>query len=223
MLTLAFDTSNSNLSITLFFNQEIIGKKIVNESHRQAELLIPEIEIILNQNKIWYQNLNLITTINGPGSFTGVRIGLTAARTIKLATNLPLLLVNACEVAAYKYRKNSGKIVTVLDAKMDEFFYAEFLSQNNKITQLVEPSLLKAEDLSNKNISEKFLLCGSGKKIAAEILKKSHNNFEISEGEDLVESDLIGLLAYEKFCNSYESPNSDPLYLRDPKITARKK
>ena len=98
MLALAFDTAGSGLFIALINDEKVLSKKIISESGRQSELLVVEIEKILREQKIWYQDLGLIVATKGPGSFTGTRIGLTVARTIKLATNLPLILINSDEV-----------------------------------------------------------------------------------------------------------------------------
>lgn len=222
---LAFDTSNSSLAITLLKNDKILAQNLILENGKQSELLIPEIENILRSQNIWYQDLDLIATTNGPGSFTGVRIGLTAARTINLATKTPLILLNCLEVIAYKYRKITEKIFVVLDARMDEFFIGEFLAQNNKITQVKAPSLIKADEVLKYLPQERFFLSGSGKKIVEDLIKNSSLNcdFSTNNDDDFIEGSLIGLLAYEKFSDQKISENFDPLYLRNPKIGERKK
>lgn len=219
MLLLSFDTTSSILSTSLLEDEKVIAKNSIFENGKQSELLIPEIEKILKENKIWYQDLDLIATSNGPGSFTGTRIGLTAARILKLSTNLPLILVNSCEAVAFKYRDKSEKIFVTLDASMNEFFCAEF----STLKQVLEPQLVKPDELSRIAPQEKFLLCGSGKKIAAKILEKANFQFEMSDEEDVIEADLIGLLAYKKFCAGEISENLNPIYLRMPRVEQRKK
>ncbi len=215
MLTLAFDTNFSGFSLALASSNKIIYQNIIAENGRQSELLIPEIEKLLKINKINYRDLDLIAATNGPGSFTGTRIGLTTARTIKLATNLPLILVNSCEAIAHKYRQKSEKIFVLIDAKADDFFY----SYNGS-----EPELSKLEDLAQILPKENFFLCGSGKNIAAEILKTENLQFEMSKTADEIEAGFVALLACEKFKESGKSSkNLDPLYLRSPRISERKK
>ena len=214
MRILAFDTSASGFSVALFLDGTM-SKSTITESGKQSEFLILEIEKLLKENKIWYQDLDLITTNNGPGSFTGTRIGLTAARTLKLATNLPLILVNSCEAVAFKYREKSAKIFVLLDARADDFFYT------NGFTK---PQLAKRDDLLSIFPKENFFLCGSGKNIAAEILRKENFQFEMSNEEDEIEADLIALLAHEKFQKTeLGSKDLDPIYLRSPRISERKK
>lgn len=223
MKILSFSTVESFISVAILDGRKTISKNTIAESGRHAELLVPELEKILYQNHIWYDDLDFVATVNGPASFTGVRIGLTVGRTIKLATNLPLVTVNSCEVMAFKYRTRSEKIITVIDAKMDDFFCAEFLFQDQKIIKASEPRLLKFEDLSKAFSQEELFFCGSGKEIAASEAKKAGLNFKVSEEEDCIEADLVGLLAYEKFSKKENSENLNPIYLRMPKISERKK
>ena len=232
MKILSFDTSNSSLSTALIIDQKILSKNTISENGKQAEMLICEIEKILTQNKIWYQDLDLIATTSGPGSFTGVRIGLSAARGLKIATKLPLILLTSLEVIAYKYRKKHHNIFVAIDAKMDEFFIANFSIENEKLTILLEPQLVSFDLIKNFLPKEPFFLCGSGKKTIAKICQESHEKnpkenkieFLMEDDEDMVESDSLGLLAHERFI-ALKNPdaNLDPLYLRNAKISERKK
>ncbi len=215
MLTLAFDTAFSGFSVAITSGQKLIDQNIITESGRQSELLIPEIEKLLKINNLTYHDLELIATTNGPGSFTGTRIGLTTARTLKLATNLPLILVNSCETIAYKHRQKLEKIFVLIDAKAGDFFYS-YAGEN--------PCLARSDDLLKIFPKENFFLCGSGKNIAAEILKNTDFKFEISKEEDEVEAQFVAFLAFEKFQeNLSANKNLDPIYLREPRISERKK
>ncbi len=212
MFTLAFDTSAASLSTAILDDRKILAKNTIWESGKQSELLIPEIEKILKSQKIWYQDLGLIAATNGPGSFTGTRIALTTARIIKAATNIPLIFVNCCEVAAFANRAHEGKIFVAIDAAMDELFIAEYFSQNQKLTIVVEPCLVKLEEVSQFLPKDNFLLCGSGKKM-----------INGQENDAPIEADMVGLLAVEKFLSGEFSQNSDAIYLRAPRISERKK
>jgi tRNA threonylcarbamoyl adenosine modification protein YeaZ len=275
MKILAFDTSGFNLSVALFSEQKLLTKNIIFESNRQSELLIVEIEKILKQNRLWYQDLNLIAATKGPGSFTGIRISVTVARILKLATGLPLVLLNSCEVIAYKYwlrvQQNKAKkseagdifardifardifardIFVLLAATAGDFFYGQFsrkiskkitdkadtkpdnsfiTSFSFKCTQYPNPGIVKSNDLLQILPGKNFLLCGSGKKAAAAILQKENIKFQMTEEEDIIEADLVALLAYEKFQKDQERQerqerdiNFDPIYLRKPQISERK-
>ncbi len=223
MRILAFDTTNSNLSVALLENKKILSKTTTYESGKQSEILIPEIEKILQTSNIWYQDLNFIASTSGPGSFTGVRIGLSTARTLKIATNLPLISLDSLEVLAFKYRQKSEEIFVAIDARMDEFFVGSFVSKNGKLKQITKSQLVKFEDIINFLPKKNFFLCGSGKKIISEILLKNNLKFEINLEEDVIEADLVGLLAYEKICEDEQFEEfSEAIYLREPRISQRK-
>lgn len=220
MKILSFDTTGQNLTVALSENDQIISQNIITESSKQSELLIPQIEDILKNNKIHYQNLDLIACSKGPGSFTGSRIGLTVARTLKLAMNLPLILLDSCEIIASKYNQEQLPIVVLIDARGHEFFYAKFLDN----VTIDQSQLVKLEDLATILPEQNFLLCGSGKKIAAKILAQAKRPFKITNDEDDSHAALICKLAYHKFnVEKQDSQNLDPLYLRQPRISQRKK
>lgn len=200
MLILAFDTSASGFSIALLDDEKLLAKKIISESGKQSELLIPEIEKILHSQKIWYQDLELIATTNGPGTFTGTRIALTTARTLKAALAIPLILVNCCEASAFAKRDHNGEIFVTLDAAMDELFFAKYFCENKKLQCLTEPCLISAPELPNFLPKTDLVIC-----------------------KENPTADLVALLALQKFHNKNFLENSDALYLRAPRITERKK
>ncbi len=207
MKILAFETSSGSLSAALLEDQKILEYFNLPENGRQAELLVSCLEDILQRHKIWYNDLAAIATTKGPGSFTGVRIALAAARGLKIATGLPLIALDALEVIAYKNRsQQNGKMLVAVDARMDEFFVAEFLSQNNNITRLTDSRLATKAEFEELAQKHNFV-CGTAK-----------------APEDIASADFIGLMAYEKLQeNSEGDKNDNPTYLRQPKISVRKK
>ncbi|MSP33945.1 MAG: tRNA (adenosine(37)-N6)-threonylcarbamoyltransferase complex dimerization subunit type 1 TsaB, partial [Rickettsiales bacterium] len=160
MKILAFDTSNGTLSIAILEDQRILQLVNIQENGKQAEMLVALLERVLRNNKIWYSDLDLIATTKGPGSFTGVRIGLSCARALKLATNLPLVLVDSLNAIAYKHRDHNGQILAAIDAKMDEFFVAEFFSENKKLRRLTESRLITKDEFIKISQQHNFI-CGN--------------------------------------------------------------
>ncbi len=203
MLVLAFDTSISGFTIALLSDSKTIAKTTITEAGKQSELLVLEIEKILKSQNIWYQDLDLIAASKGPGSFTGTRIGITCAKTIKLACKLPLILVSSLEVAAFAYKSHEGKIFVTLDAGLGELFTAEFLSEKGSLSQISKASTIKAEELTKYLPQDQFLLCkASEKDITAE---------------------AVGLIALDKRNSGKIEENEDAVYLRQPQISQRKK
>lgn len=221
MLSLAFDTING-LSVALLEDDKIIANSVILESSKQSEMLIYEIEKILKSKNIWYQDLDLIISNKGPGSFTAVRVGMSAVKAMKIAINTPIILVNACEALAYRHRETSKKIITAIDALGDEFFYAEFLRNEDDVIEVKQPVLASVSEITKYFSKEKFLLCGSKSDFLEEILKKENFEFEIAKDNNApIDAGVIGLLGYKRFLKSGGSLNFEPLYLRSARITKR--
>jgi tRNA threonylcarbamoyladenosine biosynthesis protein TsaB len=217
MKILAFETLSNAVSTALLVDGKIVSQNISSDTSKQSETLVLEIEKILQQNNLWYENLDYIACSKGPASFTGTRISLVCARTIKIAKNIPLILLNSCEIIAYKYRNYSGEIISLIQANPVEFFYSKSSEKNHS-----NPRIIALEDLPKIFSEEKFLLCGSGKNIAAQILQ--NHQFEMNYDEDVIRANLIAELAYKKIkSGEILSEDLSPIYLRSPNITERKK
>lgn len=221
MKILAFDTTNNSLSVAILFDQKIVAERNIFEANKQSEMLVPLIEECLIQAKIWYQDLNLIAFTNGPGSFTGVRVGYSCAKALQIATNIEVVVVNSLEVIAYSLLRakhgNPKKILVVNDARLDEFFISEFNIVGDRISAVYEPQLISTDKIKDFFPKENFILVGSAKTLIAELPE----NCFISKGEDSILAKNIAFLAQEIHQNKNNS-NQSPLYIRKPKISQRK-
>jgi len=212
MKILAFETLSSAVSTALMVDTKITSYNISSDKTKQSEILVSEIERILKENNLWYHDLDWIACSSGPASFTGTRIALACARSIRIATKIPLILMNSCEIIAHKYYGYKGEIISLIQANSEEFFFARSGQ---------EPQLVTKENLANVLPKTKFLLCGSGKKAAAQII--ANPQFEMTEEEDEIRANLIVSLALQKINNGEVKEAIEPIYLRSPNITQRKK
>lgn len=122
MYLLAFETSFGKFSITLFHDGKVADYYACEKENEQAELLIPSIEIVLERNSLTYFDINYIAVSIGPGSFTGLRIGIAAAKGMALAAGIKLIGVSTLEASALL--QNAGKVY--LNASRGDAFYQEF-------------------------------------------------------------------------------------------------
>jgi tRNA threonylcarbamoyladenosine biosynthesis protein TsaB len=217
MKILSFDTTNATLSVAILFDKKLVAGKNILENNKHSEMLIPVIEECLNQAGIWYQDLDAIAFTNGPGSFTGIRVGLSCAKALAITTNLPVIAINSLEAMAYSYVNDYKKILVVNDARLEEFFIQEFTIKNNQLKPSFEPMMIKVDELQEFLPKEKFLLVGSAKNM----IKNNLENAIISAGEDFIDAKNIALLAEEKFVVNHNYQSS-ALYIREPKISQRK-
>ncbi|PIR31996.1 MAG: tRNA (adenosine(37)-N6)-threonylcarbamoyltransferase complex dimerization subunit type 1 TsaB [Alphaproteobacteria bacterium CG11_big_fil_rev_8_21_14_0_20_44_7] len=139
MKLLAIDTSSQNFSIAIYDSAQQIAYFENDEASKQAEQLIPQIEILLEKKALKYQDLDYIAVNVGPGSFTGLRIGIAAAKGFALALpHLKTIAVTALEATAFA--KDGGQIF--LDARRGQAYTQEFDANSRPLS---EPRLVDYE------------------------------------------------------------------------------
>jgi len=97
MYTLCINTALADTQIALINDKKIISEKSWESKRDEAEKLMPEIEKMINENVLTYKDLNHIFVVNGPGSFTSLRVGLSVANTIAYLLNIPVYGINTIE------------------------------------------------------------------------------------------------------------------------------
>lgn len=117
MYTLVIDTSNHVLGVSVMNNDRLIGKIVTNLKKNHSTRLMPAVEQLLEEVGMEVEELNRIAVAKGPGSYTGVRIGLTTAKTLAWALDIPIVGVSSLEVLAYQGRFFHGYICPFFDAK----------------------------------------------------------------------------------------------------------
>ena len=120
-----------------------------NRLHAQAECLIPMIDDIMKESEKSFQGLKAIICTSGPGSFTGLRTGLAAAKAIALSANLPLYGISSFDAYALQFRDKGDKnkpLCVLVESRRAEFFCQLY---DMKGTKTGEPLLILAKDLEN--------------------------------------------------------------------------
>lgn len=131
MYTLFIDTHNEFIKIILFRNGKILENKENNSSMQHSVCAMPMIEEILKNNNITSSDLNEIIVVNGPGSFTGVRIAVTIAKTFSYLLDIPIKVINTLEMKAIFV--NSNKKIVIEDEKNGK--YIGMFDQENKLIE----------------------------------------------------------------------------------------
>lgn len=140
---LAIDTSTAYLSLALCAEQRIYSCHL-NAGNRQSEWILPNIRALLKQADIAVADLGAIVYAQGPGAFTGLRIGAAVAEGLAVPFNLPLIGIPCLDAVAYQ-RPDHTCVLAATDARMGEVFYAWFDTQNHK--RLSEYRVGKADEI----------------------------------------------------------------------------
>ena len=164
MYNLAFDTTAAACSIALLQDDKVITKFSQIMNFGQSEILIPEIKKILDQNKINFSEIQMITVCTGPGSFTGVRAGISAARSFGIACpEIKICGIDAFRAYSIHWAFNPQEIadlnLVVIETKRDDFYYQIF---NKELKALTEPSAALFEDILPLLRDKKVSIIGDG-------------------------------------------------------------
>lgn len=146
MRTLYIDTSSSFL-YTGIINDNKIEAEIKEEyGHKLSEMALPEIVSMFEKNKLQAKDVDKIIVVDGPGSFTGIRIGITIAKVYAWSLKTPITTITSLEAMAISSNVDTYK-VPMLDARRKYVFAAIYDKDNNVV---FEPTYLKLEELDEK-------------------------------------------------------------------------
>ncbi len=145
---LCVDTSNGRCSVALSKDNEVLAYQLNNDTPKQAEQLVPMMEQVLDEAATSYTDLDALVSTIGPGSFTGIRIGMSVINAIALAHTLPTLGLSTLEVLAHSAVQQCSPdhtIVAILNAYRGQCYMQRFSHDNDPLN---EPGLLAYEDIA---------------------------------------------------------------------------
>lgn len=210
---LNIETATKNCSVALAKDgKTILCKEIADQGYSHAEKLHVFIEEIINNAGISIKELNAIAVSSGPGSYTGLRIGVSAAKGLSFSLNIPLISVDTLTSLANQVSFSDGNIVTMIDARRMEVYSAIF-NLNKIMIRKVEAQILTENSFNE--ISEKIYFIGDSNEKAKTILNKS--NFIFLDEIKYPSANEMSKLSYEKFLNKKfeDVAYFEPYYLKD--------
>jgi tRNA threonylcarbamoyl adenosine modification protein YeaZ len=146
MKYLFIDTSSSLLSIAILDDDKVIASTTYNSSNDQSKYAVVELEKVFKDSSLDPSMINKIFVINGPGSFTGLRIGVAIAKTYAWALNKKIIPISSLKAHALSL-SNKDYYVSIIDARRD-YVYAGIY--DNKYNDVIEEQYINIEDLNNK-------------------------------------------------------------------------
>ncbi len=215
MNILAFDTSTENLSVGLKTDKTFSE---INRSNslKHSENLTTDIQSLLSDSGFKFSDLDLMVCSLGPGSFTGLRIGMSTAKGLAAGSKIPYVAVSLLDVIAYRHKYFKGITVPLIDARKSNFYTALFRN-SIKTSDYYDHD---AESILNIcRVSDNILFCGPGAEIFHKRITDKYKTLDDGFMFDLdyepgVSSAMIAC-GLQKF-NEYgaESDNVGPMYIR---------
>jgi tRNA threonylcarbamoyladenosine biosynthesis protein TsaB len=222
---LQLETSTKQCSVALAFNgKPIASKKLLKESFSHSEKLHLFISELLKEAHLKPIDLDAVAVSKGPGSYTGLRIGVAAAKGICFALEIPLIALNALEILAQTppIEKKVDFIIPMLDARRMEVYTAVFDCNKNWIQQTT--ALVLAKDSFLEVVKEKpCVILGDGAQKFKELTPQINAYFPIHT--QYPNADDMSALAWKKYTkNEFESlAYFEPYYLKEFQTTPPKK
>lgn len=176
MKVLSIDTSNYALGVALLDGDKVVGEYITNIKKNHSVRVMPAIEGLMKDCDIKPGDLSKIVVAKGPGSYTGVRIGVTIAKTLAWTLNIPLTGVSSLEVsAASAGRYFNGVISPLFDARRGQVYTGLYQFKEGKLVQLEKDQLILSKDWANQlaKQNERVLFIGNDLSLHRNVLEDS--------------------------------------------------
>lgn len=218
---LNIETATKNCSVALAKDGiTILCKEIAEEGYSHAERLHVFIEEIIKETGITLQDLSAIAVSQGPGSYTGLRIGVSAAKGLCYALDIPLIAVDTLQALAAQVTISSGLIIPMIDARRMEVYSAIFSPSLEKKREVLAQII---DENSFEDRQETLYFIGDCAEKCKSVLTKENHVFL----EEIVypSAKEMSALSFEKFkiSDTVDVAYFEPYYLKDFMITAPKK
>lgn len=174
MIVLGIDSSATAASAAIIADGKLVSEVFSDTGLTHSQTLLPMIEKCMEMANISANDLDLIAVANGPGSFTGVRIGIATVKGIAFTNNIPCAEVSTLEGIAYNVPVFNGIICSVMDARCNQVYAALFKNADDcKVNRLTEDMAISIDELGEKikNYDKPVILVGDGAEICYNKLK----------------------------------------------------
>lgn len=163
-MILSLDSTAVTASVALTENDSIIKSEFVNSGLTHSETLLPMIKRVMQGYS--YSDLDGIAVTSGPGSFTGVRIGIATVKGIAFNYSIPCYSVSTLEAIAYNFVDTNCVVCSVMDARRMQFYNAIFKINDGKVERLCSDRAISIDDLRNElSAYENVIIAGDGAKL----------------------------------------------------------
>jgi len=224
-MQLAIDTSTDTASLALVKDSEVLAELTWRCGQNHTVELLPRLAYLLNTTKTNLQCISGIIVAKGPGSFNGLRVGVSTAKGLAFSLKVPIIGISTLEVEAYQHAEIGLPICPIFNAGRGEIATAMYQKKYNKWRQLVTEHIDTVENLCSQ-ITTKTIFCGEFvPSVATQLRKKlKQKAIILSSAARLRRASFLAELGQQRLkAGDYDnSATLQPIYLRRPPITKRK-
>lgn len=222
-LLLGIESSSEYCTVLLCNNEEVISMVQHTEAFSHAAVLTRMIESCLKKVSLDFKDLEGVFISMGPGSYTSLRVGVSTAKGIAFAQNIPIIAIPTLKIlalSAYKYKQMKDALyVGMIDARRMEVYIGFYDGEGNEVGQ--NSAMILNEDSFNEFNEHVLVFAGSGILKAKELFQERENRIWTTVEMNW---DVFARLGYEKFTKGdfADLVNGEPVYLKPPNITLAK-
>jgi tRNA threonylcarbamoyladenosine biosynthesis protein TsaB len=175
MTVLAIDTSTNVMGIALMKEKQIIGEVITYINKNHSVRLMPAIEQLMKECNVKPNELTKIAVAKGPGSYTGVRIGVTVAKTLAYTLNIPLVGISSLKLLAANGRYFNGLVCSLFDARRTQLYTGLYDAKNGQIETVIDDcNILREQWVEQlKTYEQPILFVGNDVSLHEDYLKEA--------------------------------------------------
>ncbi len=223
MKILSIDTSSNICGVSILDNDKLICDLDTDTGRTHSENLMPMIKNAFSKTNLSLSDIDLIVCDIGPGSFTGIRIGIATVKAFHDTLNIPCIGISSLESLAYNDR-NSKLVCSILDCKNNNCYFALYKKKekffetliNPQATDIISAIITLKNYLKDSNYNITFI--GDGSKVFESQILQAFNTAKIADKSlDILSSYNLGICGYKKYINGkFINEEILPLYLKKP-------
>lgn len=219
MKVLSVDASSSVATVAILDDNKLISEVIFNNQKQHSIILMDLIDSILKTNKLTLKDIDGFVISKGPGSFTGLRIGMATIKGLCFGSKKPFISISTLDALAYNSLNFNGIICSMMDALRGNVYCKFFRSNGSELKDLTDYLHLSIEEVISKanELNDNIIFIGDGTNIHASRLNEEVENCYFPPNNlNIVRASSLGELGLKKLINGeYDDLNtSAPLYLR---------
>jgi tRNA threonylcarbamoyl adenosine modification protein YeaZ len=224
-MQLAIDTSTDTASLAIIGEGNVLAELTWRCQQNHSTQLLPHLEHLLDRLKIERQALSAIIVARGPGTYNGLRVGVSTAKGLAYSLEIPIVGISTLEAEAYQHAISGLPICPILNAGREEIATAEYQMKNGKWQQLVGEHLTTATALCSE-ITKRTLFCGEYVPTIAAQLKQylKQKAVIVTPAAGLRRAAFLAELGNKRLvAGDHDDPLTlQPVYMRGPNITQPK-
>jgi len=218
MITLAIDSSSKVATAALIKDGILLGEITLNDKKEHSVILMTIMEDLLKFNKLDISDIDGYIVSKGPGSFTGLRIGMATIKGLSFGSNKPYVSISSLDALAYSVSTFDGLICPIMDALRNSVYTSLYKCSDNTLEKLIDYSALDLDELIEliKSKNEKVIFIGDGVDKYKDYLIKNCPDCSFPPNHlNLIRASSLGELGSKLLeSGKYDDPNSSPIYLK---------